>query len=73
MILNTRKAGRIRSQKENHQRSYLEPTGLIYNDDDTEFLMAVDKYKTENKISFLHVTEYLAILKSLGYIKMKGG
>ncbi len=44
---------------------------LIYSDDETEFLMAVDAYKREKNIKFPTLVELLNILKSLGYIKLR--
>ena len=42
-----------------------------YDDDELEYLLAVEKYKKDNDIRFPHVCEYLHIAKRLGY--KKGG
>lgn len=41
----------------------------VYDDDEVEFLKAVDAYRTLNRRRFPALTELLAILKSLGYGK----
>ncbi len=44
---------------------------LIYSDDETEFLMAVDKFKREKNIKFPTLVELFNILKDLGYIRLR--
>lgn len=38
----------------------------IFSDEETEFVMAVDEFKRENKCPFPRLTDYLFILKLLG-------
>ncbi|MBW8036288.1 MAG: hypothetical protein FVQ79_11820 [Planctomycetes bacterium] len=41
----------------------------MHDEEGTEFLKAVDKFKTETRCQIIKVSDYLAIAKSLGYRK----
>ena len=43
----------------------------MHDEEGTEFLKTVDKFKTDNRVRILRVSDYLMILKSLGYRKVK--
>ena len=42
---------------------------VSYSDDEREFLMAIDKYKRQERRPYPTWSEVLAVLKSLGYRK----
>lgn len=42
-----------------------------YEDDETEFFMAMDRYKREKRRPFPMLSELLEVLKSLGWRKVK--
>lgn len=44
----------------------------VYEDDEAEFLLAVERFRREAKRAFPTATEYLAVLKGLGYRKEGG-
>ncbi len=46
---------------------------IDYAEDELEFMMAMDKYKRENRRPFPTCSEVLQVLKSLGYTKAKKG
>jgi hypothetical protein len=41
--------------------------GRLYDDEQREFLVACDRYRRAKHKLFLTVTDYLEVLKSLGY------
>jgi hypothetical protein len=50
-------------------RGHAANSEIQYDDDEVQFLRAVDAYKREKRRPFPTLAEYLAILKSLGYRK----
>lgn len=44
----------------------------IFSDEESEFVMAVDKFKRLNQCPFPRLTDYLFILKQLGWRKANG-
>ena len=46
-------------------------TDRTYNDEETAFMKACQHYRKEKGISVMCITEYLTVLKSLGYSKLK--
>lgn len=46
--------------------------GAEYDDDEREFIAAVDRYKTRTGRQFPTLSELLGILKQLGYAKREG-
>lgn len=47
-------------------------TQIIYDDDELEFLKAVEKYKKAKKRQFPSCSELLGVLKGLGWRKVAG-
>ena len=41
--------------------------GSEFSDEEREFLVAIDRYRTRNRRTFLTMSEVLKILKSMGY------
>jgi hypothetical protein len=56
-------------RKNSERRRLIDPTTCErdYNDDETEFMKAMDRYKRENRRPFPAWTEVLEVLHSLGY------
>ena len=56
-------------RKNSERRRLIDPTTCErdYNDDETEFMKAMDRYKRENRRPFPSWTEVLEVLHSLGY------
>jgi hypothetical protein len=46
---------------------------LVYDDDETEFLKAVERYKRERRRPFPTLSELLGVLKGLGWRKVGPG
>lgn len=42
-------------------------TSVVYSDEERVFLQGVDRYRTEHNKSYLRATDYLEIVKGLGY------
>lgn len=63
-------AAKARSQSE--RRRLIDPTTCErdYNDEETEFMKAMDRYKRENRRPFPTWSEVLEVLRSLGYRKV---
>jgi hypothetical protein len=56
-------------RKNSERRRLIDPTTCErdYNDDETEFMKAMDRYKRENRRPFPTWSEVLEVLRSLGY------
>ena len=56
-------------RKASERRRLIDPTTCErdYNDDETEFMKAMDRYKRENRRPFPTWSEVLEVLSSLGY------
>src|SRR5438552_9123253 len=56
-------------RKASERRRLIDPTTCErdYNDDETEFMKAMDRYKRENRRPFPTWSEVLEVLRSLGY------
>jgi hypothetical protein len=56
-------------RKNSERRRLIDPTTCErdYNDDETEFMKSMDRYKRENRRPFPSWTEVLEVLQSLGY------
>ena len=61
-------------RREIGRREGIDPTGTdpVYTDDETEFLLAVDRYKRESKRQFPTLRELLEVIRSLGWRKGAG-
>ena len=64
-----RRRTRPRSGRTSERRRLIDPTTCErdYNDDETEFMKAMDRYKRENRRPFPTWSEVLEVLRSLGY------
>ena len=58
------KKHKIDRRRKNFQKNPYE-----MDEDDLEYLRAVDKYRRTNKIRWMKATDYLTVLKSLGWEK----
>jgi hypothetical protein len=56
-------------RKNSERRRLIDPTTCErdYNDDETEFMKAMDRYKRENRRPFPTWSEVLEVLRALGY------
>lgn len=56
-------------RKNSERRRLIDPTTCErdYNDDETEFMKAMDRYKRENRRPFPTWSEVLEVLRSMGY------
>ncbi len=52
-------------------RNHPTTADVIYNNEETEFLLAVDTWKREKNVKFPTLIELFKILKGLGYIKLR--
>ena len=59
-------------RRTSERRRLIDPTTCErdYNDDETEFMKAMDRYKRENRRPFPTWSEVLEVLRSLGYRKV---
>ena len=59
-------------RKNSERRRLIDPTTCErdYNDDETEFMKAMDRYKRENRRPFPTWSEVLEVLRALGYRKV---
>lgn len=66
-----RRSGRDRREK-GERRRQIDPTTCErdYNDDEIQFMKAMDQYKRENRRPFPTWSEVLEVLRALGYRKV---
>lgn len=67
-----RAANAAKKRKESDRRRLIDPTTCErdYNDDETDFMKAMDRYKRDNRRPFPTWSEVLEVLSSLGYRKV---
>ena len=64
-----RRSGKERREERGERRRQIDPTTCErdYNDEETEFMKAMDRYKRENRRPFPTWSEVLEVMRSLGY------
>ena len=72
VAIERRKEGQERRKPQGERRRQVDPTTCErdYNDDEIEFMKAMDQYKRDNRRPFPTWSEVLEVLMSLGYRKV---
>src|SRR6266852_6151501 len=67
-----RRSGKERRDEKGERRRQIDPTTCErdYNNDEIEFMKAMDQYKRENRRPFPTWSEVLEVLRALGYRKV---
>jgi hypothetical protein len=67
-----RRSGKDRRQQQGERRRQIDPTTCErdYNNEEIEFMKAMDQYKRENRRPFPTWSEVLEVLRALGYRKV---
>lgn len=63
--------GRKRTRALGRPVPHPETAGREYSDDESEYLRACEEYRVRYQIRFMSATDYLHVLRSLGYAKPK--
>ena len=72
VALDRRRQNAAEKRRTSERRRLIDPTTCErdYNDDETDFMKAMDRYKRENRRPFPTWSEVLEVLGSLGYRKV---
>lgn len=67
-----RRTGKERREEKGERRRQIDPTTCErdYNNDEIEFMKAMDQYKRENRRPFPTWSEVLEVMRALGYRKV---
>jgi hypothetical protein len=67
-----RRSGKDRREEKGERRRQIDPTTCErdYNNDEIEFMKAMDQYKRDNRRPFPTWSEVLEVLRALGYRKV---
>ncbi len=67
-----RRSGKDRRDERGERRRQIDPTTCErdYNDDEIEFMKAMDQYKRDNRRPFPTWSEVLEVMRALGYRKV---
>jgi hypothetical protein len=71
-VATERRSGKDRRDQQGERRRQIDPTTCErdYNNDEIEFMKAMDQYKRENRRPFPTWSEVLEVLRAMGYRKV---